>query len=352
MIVSPHVAGGLGFRLSFCMLYPYQTTGIGSLPHTDAEAAVALVLETFDIPFWPQLPRVSFREQMIPQFSEGLPFIRVDDERKSVWVNRSGSDELERFYEFCTEETRIAISENFAEGLHAFLRITRGRRFNCLKGHVTGPLTFTLGLNDSRGKPVYYDEELREVYLMGLEAKARWQIDALRAKADQVVIFIDEPVAGALGSTAYITVERAEALRLLREMVQTIKRCGATPGIHCCGRAEWPLLIESGVEILNFDAYDYGDTLLIYPGEIEDFLKRGGILAWGIVPTTEAINSESEESIYALFMRRFEKLSARVPADLLREKILLTPACGTGSLSETEALKVFELIIRLKESLA
>ena len=328
-----------------------MTTGIGSLPHTDAAAAAALVLETFDIPFWPQLPRISFREQMIPQYSEGLPFVRVDDERKSVWVNRSGSDELERFYESCTDETRIAISENFAEGFHAFLRLIRNRHFGCLKGHVTGPLTFTLGLNDHKGRPVYYDEELREVYLMGLAAKARWQVDALKAKADEVIIFIDEPVAGALGSTAYITVERQEALRLLKEMVRAIKNCGAIPGIHCCGRAEWPLLIDSGVEILNFDAYDYGDTLLIYPAEVEAFLKNGGSLAWGIVPTTDAINGESEESVYALFMRRFEKLATRIPASLLKEKILLTPACGAGSLSETEALKVFELIIRLKESL-
>lgn len=186
---------------------------------------------------------------------------------------------------------------------------------------------------------------------MGLAAKARWQVDALKAKADEVIIFIDEPVAGALGSTAYITVERQEALRLLKEMVRAIKNCGAIPGIHCCGRAEWPLLIDSGVEILNFDAYDYGDTLLIYPAEVEAFLKNGGSLAWGIVPTTDAINGESEESVYALFMRRFEKLATRIPASLLKEKILLTPACGAGSLSETEALKVFELIIRLKESL-
>ncbi|MDA8090680.1 MAG: hypothetical protein M0Z61_10765 [Nitrospiraceae bacterium] len=334
------------------MIAPYLTTGIGSLPHEDAEAAVTLILGTFDIPFWPQLPRVSFREQMIPQYSEGLPFIRVDSQKKTTWVNRSGSDELERFYETYNENTRIAISENFAEGLHTFLRVTKGRKFKWLKGHVTGPLTFTLGLNDYQGKPVYYDEELREVYLMGLQAKARWQIDALKAKAEQVVIFIDEPIASALGSTSYMSVAREEALRLLKALAQTIKELGAIPGIHCCGRAEWPLLMESGAQILSFDAYDYGDTLAIYQAETEAFLKSGGILAWGIVPTTDAINSETEESLYALYMRRFEKLSSVLPADLLRKNILLTPSCGTGSLSEAETIKAFELLIRLKESLA
>lgn len=187
---------------------------------------------------------------------------------------------------------------------------------------------------------------------MGLQAKARWQIDALKAKAENVVIFIDEPIAGALGSTAYIAVEREEALRLLSALARTVKELGAIPGIHCCGRAEWPLLMESGAEILSFDAYDYGDTLGIYQAETEAFLKGGGTLAWGMVPTTDVINNETEESLYALFMRRFEKLASLIPAGLLKERILLTPSCGTGSLSEAETIKAFELLIRLKESLA
>ncbi len=58
------------------MFSPFLTTGIGSLPHTDPEEACGLVLATFDIPFWPQLPKLSFRESMIPQFSEGMPFFK------------------------------------------------------------------------------------------------------------------------------------------------------------------------------------------------------------------------------------------------------------------------------------
>ena len=267
-------------------------------------------------------------------------------------MNRSGSDELERFYESYTEGTRIAISQGYAEGLHAFLALTKGRRFDYLKGHVTGPLTFTLGLNDSRGRPVYYDEELREVYLMGLKAKVRWQVDVLKTRAREVIIFIDEPIASALGSTVYITVQREESLRLLRETVQAVKSAGAIAGIHCCGRAEWPLLMDSGVDILNFDAYDYGETLAIFPSELKAFLEKGGMLAWGIVPTTEAVNSETPGSLRDVFLRRMEKLSQPVPESLLRERILLTPSCGTGSLSKKEAVAVFELLVSLKELLA
>ncbi len=334
------------------MLKPYATTGIGSLPHTDPEEAVNIVLSSFDIPFWPQLPKLSFLEQMIPQYSEGLPLIRVDWQKNSIMSERGPTEELERFYESYNEKTRIAISEEYAQGLHAFLRLTKGRRFDYLKGHVTGPLTFTLGLNDATGKPVYYDEELREVYLMGLKAKARWQIDLLKSRAGQVIIFVDEPVASALGSMTYLTVSSGEALRLLTEMVSEIKAQGAIAGIHCCGRADWPLLMESGIEILNFDAYEFSDTLGIYPAEVKRFLEGGGTLAWGIIPTTEAITGETEESIYRLFMEKMDRLSQTVPETLLKERILLTPSCGTASRNKEEAIKIFQLLSRLKEALA
>jgi hypothetical protein len=333
------------------MLKPFSTTGIGSLPHREPGEAVTLVLEAFDIPFWPQLPAISFKESMIPQYSEGMPCVRLDAGEARIWYERD-EEEIERFYEGYSEEARIAVSEDYARGLYEFLRAVKGRRFDYLKGHVTGPLTFSLGLRDKGGKPLYFDEELRELCLMLLEAKARWQIEALGAHAGRVIIFLDEPVLSALGGTAYLGVDRQEALRLLKGACRAIKAAGGISGIHCCGRAEWPLVMETGVDIMNFDAYEFGDTLSIYPSETEAFLERGGILAWGIVPTTEMINSEDEGSITRLMHERLETLSRHVPRELLTGNALLTPSCGTGTRTVEEALRIFQILMRLREEFA
>ena len=333
------------------MIKPFSTTGIGSLPHLDAAEACRLVLDIFDIPFWPQLPRVSFKEFMVPQYSEGMPFIRIDAERQAVWVEKNGSDELERFYEGWREECRIAISEDYAKGLHTFLRLIKSKKFDFLKGHVTGPLTFSLGLKDAGGKPIYFDEEFREISLMLLKAKTRWQIDALKPSADKIIIFIDEPILSALGSSAYLGVSQEESLRMLREMTGTIQKEGGLAGIHCCGNADWPLVIKSGADIINFDAYDYVDTISLYPGEFMDFLEKGGLLAWGIVPTSDAIVNESPESVKERFHAGIERLSRHIPDRLLLSQILLTPSCGTGSRTIEETLKVFQILMRLKEAL-
>ena len=331
------------------MLKSFLTTGIGSLPHLDAQEACRLILHTFDIPFWPQLPGLSFKELMIPQYSEGLPFLKIDTQEEAIWIERNSSDELERFYESWTEESRISISEDFAQGMHVFLETIRTKNFTLLKGHVTGPLTFTLGLKDHTGKPVYFDEEFREISLMLLKAKTRWQLDQLKQHAEKVIIFIDEPILSALGSSGYLGVNSAEASRLLKELIDVIRSEGGISGIHCCGNADWPMVINCRPDIINFDAYDYADTLALYPEEFRTFLEKGGYLAWGIVPTTEVIGNENTDSIKKRFTTSLTELSKLLPQDLLLSQLLLTPSCGTGSRSIEETTKIFKILTELKQ---
>ena len=78
-------------------------------------------------------------------------------------------------------------------------------------------------------------------------------------------------------------------MRLIEETANTVKEAGGISGIHCCGNADWPSVLKSSIDILNFDAYGYFDAFAIYHSEVRGFLEKGGYLAWGIVPTTDAI---------------------------------------------------------------
>jgi methionine synthase II (cobalamin-independent) len=329
---------------------PFTTTGIGSMPFTQASQAVELALQSVDIPFWPQLPALGFREQMIPQYAEGMPGIRFDLEEERVWVERN-EEEIARFYETSAELPSVAISEDFAKGFYAFINRIKTRRFPMLKGHITGPLTFTLGLKDKQDKAIYYDEELRELALMLLKGKARWQIQQLKQFADDVIIFIDEPILSALGSTAYMGVSNEEISRIISEIADSIIHSGGIPGIHCCGRADWPLVLGTSVRILNFDVYGFGGTFGLYPEEATAFFERGGILAWGIVPTGPEIAHEDGASILRVFNERKQQLIKNIPEDLLMNGLMLSPSCGTGSRSSEETMKVFQILMDLKEEL-
>lgn len=332
------------------IIKPFSTTGIGSLPHRIPIDAAESVLRSVDIPFWPQLPNLSFKESMITQFSEGMPFVRLNDDDKSIIVIRDASDQLERFYEAYNENTKIAISEDYAKGLHTFMKIIKRRRFKILKGHITGPVTFTLTLKDNYGRFIFFDEELREIAAMLLKAKARWQIELLRQHADEVIIFIDEPILSAIGGSAYLGVNPDETIRLIRETASAIETAGGISGIHCCGKADWSLVMKSGVNILSFDAYDYSDSLAIYHKEVREFLEAGNYLSWGIIPTSEIIQYIEERHVISLMNNTMESFTKKIPFDLLKSKILLTPACGTASRTISESTKIFQLMMRLKES--
>ncbi len=81
-------------------------------------------------------------------------------------------------------------------------------------------------------------------------------------------------------------------------------------------------------------------------------LEKGGLLAWGIIPTSGAIKSENTESIKERFNKGIEKLSHKINNSLIYSNILLTPSCGTGSMTIDETIRVFQLLIRLKEEFA
>ncbi|MDH4027562.1 MAG: hypothetical protein OEU95_01860 [Nitrospirota bacterium] len=333
------------------MFQSFNTTGIGSLPHTDASEACKVILDSVDIPFWPQLPHRGFLESMAPQYLEGFPFAKV--ESGHVRIVQADDQASAAFYETIANGRGFPISGQYAAGLSAFLDILKqqGRRFSVIKGQVTGPLTFALSITDDQKRPIYFNEELRELSLELLKGKAAWQIDMLKQFADRVMIFVDEPILTALGTSAYIGVSNEEAVRMLREIVGFIQERGGIAAIHCCGRADWPVALSSGIDVFNFDAFEFGDTLAMYPKEMAEFIDRGGFIAWGIVPTTEKIKEVDAGMLrqrLELGLASLEK--AGIPGDKLRRQALITPSCGTGSLEIADALKVFSLLKELRNS--
>ncbi|MBF0345963.1 MAG: hypothetical protein HQL06_17265 [Nitrospirae bacterium] len=329
----------------------FATTGIGSLPHKDTMRACELILDCCTIPFWPQFPRLAFEQGMVAQFTEGFPALRIDPKSERIRVDRQDVDAIARFYETCVDGASIPISPAWANGFGALEGFLTGRRLPFLKGHVTGPLTFTLGIKDDSGKYIYYDEELREIALMLLVAKARWQIRSLRRFADRVIVFIDEPMLSALGSSAYLGVSTEDVSSLLKRIIQEIKEAGAITAIHCCGKADWEMVFDTAVDIVNFDAYAYFDTLNLYHERIAQHISSGGFLAWGIVPTTDDIRQEDSDGIAVRFTERFERLAADVGIEALAEHSLLTPSCGAGVLDVEMAEKVFYILKQLRQYL-
>ncbi len=325
-------------------------TAIGSFPHQAPEAACELILKYIpEIPIWPQLPNAGFREQMEIQYSEGMPNVVVDEARERIYFDTSGdsTSALESFYENVLAENLdyFQITPEYSRGIYQMEKtLSAGDRsaVQFFKCHVTGPLTFGLSKTDEGKRSIYYNEIFRDVVTKGIAMKARWMLNKFKFLECPQICFIDEPIYTAFGSSTYVSVQRSDVVGCLSEVVDAIHKEGALAGTHCCGNTEWTILIDSGVDIISFDAFEYGETIGYYADRISEFLGNGGVLAWGIVPTSEKIQTQTPQSLVKKLEELVNNLASKgVDKNLLWDQCMPTPSCGTGSLSVELTEEIF-----------
>ncbi|MCD6291863.1 MAG: methionine synthase [Deltaproteobacteria bacterium] len=337
-----------------------MAVGIGSLPQSEVEPTLDLITSCLpEAPFWPQLPNRSFLEGMYVQYGEGLPGAVLDEVGERFYLDPNQADfadQLTVFYEavLAADLDYFAISRERAsglwQGLPALAERFRERAPILVKGHVTGPVSFGLGVTDAQKRSIIYDPTLADVVVKHLNMKARWQEAFLKRcfPGLPTLTFFDEPYMVSFG-TAFCTLSREQVQDLLNEVSAGLE--GLT-GVHCCGNTDWSLLLDTRVDLLNFDAYEYGENLLLYQEELEKFLGAGGYLAWGVVPTSAAVDDEDVDSLFKLLKMQMERLSsAKMPFKSVLERSFVSPSCGAGSLTPARAVRVFELTIKLSERL-
>jgi methionine synthase II (cobalamin-independent) len=337
--------------------HPFLATGIGSFPHKDEREVFRLIFEDFsDIPFWPQLPKRSFLEGMVVQYSEGFPSFRVNEKEQRAWVDTSqGFDkEIERFYQSFEngELEPFRISEDFAKGPRMIEDLSseeHRKEIKYIKGQITGPVTFGLSLTDQERKPIFYDPTLKDILIKHLSLKAQWMEKRFNdlLPGIKTMLFFDEPSLSSFGS-AFSGLNREEVIHSLNECFDVVK---GLKGIHCCGNTDWSMLLSTDIDILSFDAYGYLEALSLYPKELNTFLERGGILAWGIVPTSEAILKEDAQSLIKRFKEGVKALSKQGIDPNLLQRAILTPSCGTASLSIPLAERVCRITAEVSKRL-
>jgi methionine synthase II (cobalamin-independent) len=294
------------------------------------------------------------------QYSEGLPCAKFDEEKQRMYFDTSGdiTNDLEKFYENYMAENLdyFQISPEFSRGIYAMEKRLKEENLSTLqyfKSQVTGPITTGLGRVDENKKSIYYNEVFRDVIVKGMEMKARWLLHKFSFLGCDQFCFIDEPILSAFGSSTYVSVQRSDVVKYLNDVIEAVHKEGALAGIHCCGNTEWTILIDSGVDVVSFDAYEFGETIAYYPEQMKKFLENEGVLAWGIVPTSEKINEETPETLAEKLKASIKNLASKgIDESLIWEKCLLTPSCGTGSLSVELSEKVFQSLAEVSRILS
>jgi hypothetical protein len=340
---------------AFCL-----ATGIGSLPHTNPEAAVKYILEYLpDIPHWPQLPNSGPAEGFLNQFMG--PLLRlglVVEKGGKTFFDTAQDDWGAKLAEFYTlymaatdgDEQALGFFAFPEESARGFYQLTEHLHENgtgpakFLKGQISGPLTVGLAMTDQDRRAAYYNDQARDVLMKTVALQGLWQARTLGVFGLPVIVFVDDPSLTCYGQSTYITLQRGQIIEELNGIFAMIHAGGAFSGAHVCAGTDWSILFESDAEIVNFDAYEYFSTVSGYPLEIKKYLERGGVLAWGIVPTSEKAAGEDAASLMKLLDRQMGELAAKgIDRQKLLAQTLITPSCGTGTLPMDLAEKIYRL---------
>ena len=338
---------------------------IGSLPHDNLNKAMSLVEECFrNIPFWPQLAKVNKNEDMIIQFLENMPSFFIGKDYLDTEYDEFFED-LEKFFmdyeEILSDISspaldRYKVSQEFSSSFQEFIKLIKKYKPDFAKGQIVGPFTLATTLVDKDGKCAFYDETLREIIVKTLTLKALWQIKEIKcANPDTTpIIFIDEPSISQLGTSAFVTISQDEVLAMFKEVSDVIQSAGALSAIHCCGKCDWSVPIQSGVNIINLDAYSFAQNLSLFKDDVKHFLQKGGKIAWGIVPTLdkEALQAANPDVLQQKFTNAIKFLADKgIDEKLIIANSMISPSCGAGSLSEELAEKAMNLTRDLSEIL-
>jgi len=220
---------------------------MGILPHTDVERALDLAL-SLELPFWPQLPRVSYFEDMYVQALDHFPGVLFNPKEQRIFFD------LSRFYEEIPatlenekDPQTFRLTEVFSLVYHRFLEKDLSH-YPAIRGQMISPISLGLKVVDENQKPIIYHDEVKEILFDFIRNKVNQQLRELRRKHPKAFVWVDDPGLGLI-FTAFSGYNEAQAKTDLDQFLLGLE---GPRGIHLCARPDWDFLLRSRLDILSF----------------------------------------------------------------------------------------------------
>jgi len=319
------------------------TTAMAVMPHKDVDRALQVAL-SLDVPFWPQLPKVSYYEDMYVQASEHFPGIVLDLEKRILRFSMEKFiGEYEETMHHFEDPEYFEISETYSAVYHRFLQLDLSGRI-AIRGQLEGPISFGMNVLDQDGRPILFDDSIRPLLLEVMAKRANVQLKRLKQENANAFMYIDEPGLQFLFSAMSGYSDQA-AKGDLEIFFSRIER---PRGVHLCGNPDWDFLLALDLDILSLDVYTNGEVFASYGRSISRFLDRGGVICWGIVPTNfELFEKESLDSLEQRLTEVWTILDQNgIDREFLLSRSLLSPAtcCLVNPDAEKTVEKAFRMI--------
>ncbi len=326
------------------------TTAMAVMPHRDVDRALEMAM-SLDIPFWPQLPRYSYHEDMYVQASEHFPGIILDLEKQTLRFSIDKFiNELEETMAYFDEPEYFDISETYSAVYSRFLKMDLKDR-PAIRGQLEGPISFGFNVKDQDDRPILFNDTVRPFMMEFMAKRVNSQLNMLKKINPNAFMYVDEPGLQFLFNALAGYSDRAarEDMEMFFSLIERPR------GVHLCGNPDWDFLLGLDMDILSLDVYTNGEIFSSYASSVKRFLDRGGILSWGIVPTNfEPFEKENIKSLEIMLENVWSALYKKgIDRDFLISRSLLSPAtcCLVNPDGEKTVEKAFKEVNELSERL-
>ncbi len=317
------------------MLEPLSILGIGSVPFSEGKNSCKEIFENWNIPYWPQYPKRSLRENFVFQFLSSFPGLKVTD--KSATFNEAEFLAGEAAYRKALKET-LTQSNSFsfepppdwALGYGQMKQLlAENRSFHqIIKLHITSPTTIWDAFFKSRVSKTLAPK-VWEVLNPTLIASGLGQIRRVLSYGKIPLIFIDEPI-------------RQKEISSLKKLVKAFKSEKALVGLHVCSNQDWSKYGELELDFFHFDITAYTDLASEHKDFLRELVRRKAWLAWGVVPSIEISASPAVGQSQNLLMWADKIAALDLSVEQILNQSLLALSCGTGTLNFIQEESIFE----------
>lgn len=327
-----------------------KTTAMAVMPHKDPDRALEFAL-SMDIPFWPQLPHVSYYEDMYVQAAEHFPGILLDLENRTLRFSMDKFiSEFEETMAHFEEPEYFDISSEYSVVYHKFLEMDLSQR-PAIRGQLEGPISFGFNVLDQNKRPILFEDTIRAFMFEFMSKRINIQLKRLLQINPNAFMFVDEPGLQFLFS-ALSGYDSSKAKSDLEHFFSMVER---PRGIHLCGNPDWDFLLNLDLDILSLDIYQNGEIFSSYSEAIGNFLDRGGVLVWGVVPTNfEPFEVENLQSLETRLIALWNLLEDKgIDREFLLSRSLISPAtcCLVNPDGEKTVEKAFKIVQELSHRL-
>jgi len=239
------------------------TTAMAVMPHTDVERALKAAL-SLDVPFWPQLPLLSYYEDMYVQASEGFPGILLDVEKRTLCFSEDKfNQELENALLHFDDDEYFDVSPEYSAVYHRFMNLKLSDR-PAIRGQLEGPISFGFNVKDFNDRPIIFNDTVRPFLLEFMARRVNVQLSQLRRVNPNAFMFIDEPGLQFVfsGMSGYNDVVAKQDMEFFFSLIERPR------GVHLCGNPDWDFLLGLDLDVLSLDVFSNGEVFVSYAKSI------------------------------------------------------------------------------------